>query len=234
MTGYLVLLRGINAGGKNKMPMALLRGIVRARGGVHHGGVEPALVLDLAVKGAVVVFALIPMIRPDTSHFAGKAMGVRAVLYPAMIVLIPAIWLLAGRPSPYPVWADIAFGLPFAIDAGANVFGLFAIPGFDVIPHFLGWFLISLAFGLGMAPLAGERWIGFGLVVGFGAVIDILWEAGEFAMMKSGASGLQLTYENTIQDLVMSLSGATVAAILIATILWPTEGSPATLFGWSP
>ena len=52
-------------------------------------------------------------------------------------------------------------------------------------------------------------------------------------MMKSGASGLDLTYENTIQDLVVSLAGATVAAIAIATILWPAEGTPATLFGWS-
>ena len=194
---------------------------------------DPALVLDLAVKVAVVVFALIPIVRPDASHFAGKAMGVRAVLYPAMILVIPVIWLLAGRPLPYPVWADIAFGLPFAIDAGANVFGLFAIPRFDVIPHALGWFFLSIAFGLAVAPLVSERWVVFGLVLGFGAVIDILWEAGEFAMLKSGASGLDLTYENTIQDLVVSLAGATVGAIAIATILWPPEGTPPTLFGWS-
>jgi hypothetical protein len=214
-------------------PVPPYPGFVPAHGRAHDASVEPALVLDLAVKVAVVVFALIPIVRPDASHFAGKAMGIRALLYPAMILLIPAIWLLAGRPTPYPVWADIAFGLPFAIDAGANVFGLFAIQGFDVIPHALGWFLLSTAFGLAVAPLVSERWIVFGLVLGFGAVIDILWEAGEFAMMKSGASGLDLTYENTIQDLVVSLAGATVAAIAMATILWPPEGTPATLFGWS-
>jgi hypothetical protein len=84
-----------------------------------------------------------------------------------------------------------------------------------------------------VAPLVGERWILFGLVLGFGAVIDILWEAGEFAMMRSGASGLQLTYENTIQDLLMSLSGAALAALVMATLLWPAPGTPATVFGWS-
>lgn len=83
-----------------------------------------------------------------------------------------------------------------------------------------------------MAPLVSERWIAFGLSVGFGAVVDILWEVGEFLMMRSGASGLQLTYENTIQDLVMSLGGATVGAVVIATLLWPAAGTPATLFGW--
>lgn len=193
-----------------------------------------ALILGtIVVKLVVVALTLYPLIRPGSSHFAGKAMEVRAVLYPAMMLLIPAIWLLAGRPHPYPALADIALGLPFAIDAGANVLGLFAIRGFDAIPHATGWFFLSIAFGLAIAPLAGERWILFLLVLGFGAVVDILWEVGEFAMMKSGASGLDLTYENTIQDLVMSLSGAAVAALVLATILWPAPGTPATLFGWA-
>jgi hypothetical protein len=206
---------------------------VRRRSATDDAQVDVSLILDLLVKAAVVGFALIPILRPESSHFAGKAMGVRALLYPATTLLIPAVWLLAGQPSPYPVWADIALGLPFAIDAGANVFGLFAIRGFDAIPHVTGWFFLSIAFGLAVAPLVSERWILFGLVLGFGAVIDILWEAGEFAMMRSGASGLQLTYENTIQDLVMSLLGAAVAALVMATVLWPAPGTPATLFGWS-
>lgn len=191
------------------------------------------LVIDVLVKAMVVGFSLYPIVRPDSSHFAGKAMGVRAMLYPATTLLIPLVWLVAGQPSPYPFVADIALGIPFALDAGANVLGLFAIKGFDAIPHSVGWFCLSIAFGLAVAPLVSERWILFGLVLGFGAVIDILWEVGEFAMMRSGASGLQLTYENTIQDLVMSLSGAAVAAVMMATVLWPPPGTPATLFGWT-
>ena len=194
---------------------------------------EMALLVDLAVKGAVAVFALIPVIRPRSSHFAGKAMGVRAVLYPGMTLLIPVLWLVAGSPLPYPVWADISLGLPFAIDAGANVFGLFAVRGFDAFPHAAGWFFLCTAFGFAVAPMVGEHWILFGLVLGFGAVIDIVWEIGEFAVMRSGASGLQLTYENTIQDLAFSLTGAGVAALVGSTLLWPAAGTPATLFGWS-
>jgi hypothetical protein len=89
-------------------------------GGTHHAPVEIGLVLDLAVKLAVLGFALVPVVRPESSSFAGKAMGFRAVLYPATTLLIPGIWLLAGQPSPYPVLADIAFGLPFLVDAAAN------------------------------------------------------------------------------------------------------------------
>ena len=31
----------------------------------------------------------------------------------------------------------------------------------------------------------------------------------------------------------MSLSGAAVAALVMATVLWPPPGTPATLFGWT-
>jgi hypothetical protein len=194
--------------------------------------VDPLLALDLVVKIGVVTLSIYPLARPESSHFAGKAMGVRALLYPAVMLLIPAVWLLAGRPLPYPVVADIALGLPFLVDAGANVLGLFAIRRFDMIPHASGWFFLSVAFGLAVAPMVPERWLLFLLVLGFGAIIDILWEVGEYAMMKSGASGLELTYENTIQDLVMSLSGAAVGALVMATVLWPAPGTPETLFGW--
>jgi hypothetical protein len=177
------------------------------------------LAIDVAVKVAVVAFALYPLVDPGSSHFAGKAMGVRAVIYPAFTLLIPATWLLSRRPKPYPFLADIALGLPFAIDAGANVLGLFDITGFDALPHAVG-------------PLLDRRWVAFLLVVGFGASIDILWEIGEYLLMKSGSSGLQLTYENTIQDLATSFLGGVLAAIVAATALWPARGTPRTLFGW--
>jgi hypothetical protein len=191
------------------------------------------LLLDLVVKGVVVGLSLYPLLRPGASHFQGKAMGVRALIYPAAILLIPAVWLAASAPSPYPYAADIALGLPFLLDVVGNVFGLFAIPRFDAIPHFVGWASLSIAFGLAIGPLVGERWVAFGLALGFGAVIDIVWEIGEFALMRSGASGLQLTYENTIQDLAMSLSGAAFGALLVATVLWPSAALPRGLFGWA-
>ena len=191
------------------------------------------LLVDLAVKVAVVGLSLFPLLRRGASHFQGKAMGVRAAFYPVAILVIPLTWLLSGRPEPYPYLADIALGMPFVLDAAGNVFGLFAIPRFDAIPHFFGWFFLAIAFGLAISPLVGERWIAFGLALGLGAVLDILWEIGEFALMRSGASGLELTYENTIQDLAMSLTGAAVGALAIVTVLWPAAGTFPTLFGWS-
>lgn len=190
------------------------------------------LALDLVAKTCVLGLALYPLLDPTSSHFTGKAMGFRAAVYPLATLVIPALWVAHRRPRPYPYLADTAFAIPFAFDAAGNVFGLFAISGFDVLPHSIGWLLISLAFGLAVAPHTDRRSIAAGLTIGFGATVDILWEIGEFAMLKSGSSGLQLTYENTIQDLAMSLMGAVVGGILVATVLFPRPGTPKALFGW--
>lgn len=193
----------------------------------------PWVLVDLAVKLAVVGLSLYPLARPDASHFKGKAMGIRAVAYPAVMLLIPAAWLFAGQPSAYPVAADVLVGVPFLVDALGNVLNLFAIERFDVIPHFVGWLCLAAAFGFAVNPMLDVRWVGFGLALGFGAVLDVVWEIAEFLFSRLGSSGLQLTYENTIQDLAMSLSGATAGAVLSATVLWPAAGTPASLFGWS-
>lgn len=190
------------------------------------------LILDIVVKALVVGLALYPLLDPGSSHFAGKAMGARAVIYPMSTLLIPAIWLASGRPGPYPFLADIALCIPFAFDAAGNVFGWFAVDGFDALPHFVGWFCLSIAFGLAVIPMIELRWVGFLLVVGFGATADVLWELGEYLLMRSGSSGLQLTYDNTIQDLTLSFTGGVVAAIVLVTVLWPAPGTPRTPFGW--
>jgi hypothetical protein len=192
-----------------------------------------AAIFDIAVKIVTIVLALVPLFDPGSSHFEGKAMGVRAVFWPLSTLVIPVVWWSRSRPRPYPYLADVALVTPFLLDAAGNGFGWFAITGFDVIPHLIGWLCLTLAFGLAVAPLVDGRWVAFGLALGFGATIDIAWEIGEYLLQRSGQSGLRLTYANTIQDLAMSLTGSLLGATLVATVLWPRPGTPRALFGWS-
>ncbi|MDP9482534.1 MAG: hypothetical protein M3P84_04840 [Chloroflexota bacterium] len=189
-------------------------------------------IANLVVKVVAVTLALIPLVDPDASHFAGKAMTVRALIYPWAALAIPAVWWARGRPRPYPYLADIALVAPFLLDAAGNVFGWFATTGFDAIPHLLGWLCLTVAFGLAVGPLVDRRWILLALTVGVGATIDIVWELAEYLLQQSGQSGLQLTYVNTIQDLATSLAGAIVGGLASVTILWPKPGTPRTVFGW--
>ena len=75
----------------------------------------------------------------------------------------------SARPRPYPFVADIAFVIPFILDAARIGFDLSARPGLDAVPHLGGWFCISVVVGLAVGPLVRERWIGFGLMVGTGS-----------------------------------------------------------------
>ena len=59
------------------------------------------------------------------------------------------------------------------------------------------------------------------IAVGFGAATEILWELGEYTVMKLGSSGLQLTYEDTIGDLALGGAGTLLGATLVAVAFRP-------------
>ena len=88
------------------------------------------LIADLAVKILAVALVLVPIVDPGLSQYTGKAVGVRAALWPLLALFVPAWWLAAGRPRPYPFVADILIVIPFLLDAAGNLLGLVAQPGF--------------------------------------------------------------------------------------------------------
>ncbi|MGH7543741.1 MAG: hypothetical protein ACREK7_07350, partial [Gemmatimonadota bacterium] len=61
-----------------------------------------APILNVAAKVLLVALLLYAVANPEMPRFAGKAMGIRAVLYPLATLLIALGWLLKGRPRPYP------------------------------------------------------------------------------------------------------------------------------------
>jgi hypothetical protein len=186
-------------------------------------------------KAAATALSLIPLVDARRSSFQGKAMRFRAVAYPAMTLALPAAWLAAGRPRPYPWRADVALSCPLVVDAGGNVLGLFArFRHFDRLPHFLGWTFVSLAAGDAVQPMAGNRALTLVAAAGVGAIVAVAWEIGEHAAWKRGASGLDLTYDDTIDDLAFSLLGSVAGAA--ASVLRPASDGRASsrrLFGWA-
>jgi hypothetical protein len=191
------------------------------------------LAANVALKGLAVGLSVYPLTRPQHSHFRGKAMAVRAVAYPPAVALVPLAWLAAGRPRPYPHGADMAVAGPFVVDAGGNVLGLFgSVPHYDLFAHYINWAMIVATFGRAVGPMTRSRPTTLGLAIGFGATTHILWEIGEYVMMKSGASGLDLTYENTIHDFIFSFLGTLTGSIATATLLWPGEEGGRAPFGW--
>ena len=146
-------------------------------------------------------------------------------VYPATTLLIPL--LVARRRAglgPYPFVADIALGIPFALDAGANVFGLFAIKGFDAHPA-LGRLVLPvdrLRAGGGSARLRALDSL-FGLVLrlrGRGSTSS--GRSASSRMMRSGGLGPPADVREHDPGPGRCRSvGAAVGALVMATVLWP-------------
>src|ERR1051325_5386108 len=114
-------------------------------------------------------------------RFAGKAFGWRLIGYSAAALLVPAIWALRGRRSPYPYAIDALFVLPFLIDTVGNALNLYdTVDWWDDANHFVNWAILTGAVAVGLAHVIDRRWEVFWLIVGFGAATAILWEVGEY------------------------------------------------------
>jgi hypothetical protein len=197
---------------------------------LYHAGVRARRLLPLlnvAAKLLLVALLYYGMTHLELDRFRGKAMGARAMFYPISIVVIPIVWAIRGRRPPYPHLADIFLAAPFIIDVAGNALDLYnTVVWFDDVAHTVTFLLLVLAMGFLILRLGLEPWIAACLTIGFGAVAHILWEIIEFLAMWIGSPGLQLTYEDTIGDLAMSLGGTVIAGLVTGWRAESLRGSP--------
>lgn len=173
-----------------------------------------------SVKAALVICLLAGLMFPDIPGVEGKGWLERSVSYPISALIIPVIWHLTGRRIVYPYLADAMLVSPFLLDLLGNLVNLFdTVQMFDDVLHFLNWTLLVGAMVLLLEPMRLARWNLVFLGAGFGAFSIIAWEGIEWIIQEMGTAGLQLTYDDTIGDLVLSTTGGVVGAIVAATVL---------------
>ena len=182
------------------------------------------LVVDVAVKAALVGLLLLAVLRPDLPQFEGKAMTGRALTYPLAAIVVPLGWWIyrrrGGRSRDYPYALDILLVLPFLIDTAGNALDLYdRIAWWDDANHFVNWALLTAAFGQLLLRLRLERWLLAGLAIGFGATTAVLWEFAEYWTFIRGSEEEETAYTDTLGDLALGLSGSVVAALVTATVL---------------
>lgn len=111
--------------------------------------------------------------------------------------------------------------LPFFLDTAGNVLNLFnTTEYFDRLLHWLNWLMLIAAFGGYVSAFKLVRPNVFALALGFGATTSVLWEIMEYILMRMGAGGLQLTYRDTVEDLILSFFGSVCGSLLVVTLLW--------------
>ncbi len=162
---------------------------------------------------------------PGIERFADKAFGARLVAYPLLMLVTPAIWWLVQRRrpagdrdrAPY-----LAFGLimlPFLVDVTGNSLDLYdTVVWWDDFNHFANWVLLCLGLGLVVAREVRPRWVQVGLVTGFGCLLALGWELGEWYTFIRHGTEIETAYEDTLGDLALGTLGALVAGFLVAPL----------------
>lgn len=176
--------------------------------------------INLAVKVALFAsFFVALVIKPDTVD--GKAMELRAPLFLAPAIIIPILAKVRGW-EPYPHSADALLSAPFLVDTLGNLLGFYdSFDATDDVLHLLNWVLLVAAYHAFRFRAVDDNRSAVFLGYGFGAIAIIWWEALEWMVSTDGfggADGLDLTYGDTVGDLVLSSTGGLIGSVL--GVMW--------------
>ncbi len=176
---------------------------------------------------AVLVVTMVLMVVGITvgfESFNGKGFIARIVLYPVLMLALPAAywWRRQSTDQPLPWGAFTLVMIPFLIDVLGNFFDLYdSIEVWDDLNHLVNWFLLLWGIGLLVFPSAAsvrERPVLVVFTVGaLGALLAVGWEVGEwYVFLKGGVEDVGL-YQDTIGDEVLGTTGAFAAGLIV---LW--------------
>jgi len=185
-----------------------------------------------AVRIALVIALAITVAFPNWEQFDGKGMAFRAPFYLLSVAVVPLIWRLRGSQPPYPHLVDSLVVAPFLVDTLGNVFSFYNnYSSTDDVLHFVNWVLLMGGITLAIARTGIAKFNAWVLGYGIGGLAIIWWEFAEYLVQELGTSGLDLTYGDTIGDLMLSSTGGALGAGLAVWIGWPDEDPRAVTEG---
>ena len=161
-----------------------------------------------AVKAAIVALAVDAAINSDEPRFKGKAMKVRALGYVGSLLVVPVAWRLRGRKGRYPRELDLLVALPILADAGGNAVGIYQRAHVDDAIHFANGALLAGVVGSLASPRTRTAWEAGAVAASIGTATAALWEIFEWVAMKLGARGMDLSYDDSMEDLIETSAGA--------------------------
>jgi hypothetical protein len=188
--------------------------------------------VTLAAKATTVAFGIDAWINHDAPRLRGKAIRTRAIGYSAALFVVPLAWrLLPGRRGDYPRALDLALTLPLLADAAGNAFGIYERARVDDAVHVANAAVLAGVSGSLAAAHVDEPWQA-ALAGGAIAIAgETLWETMEYVAWRFGQEGMDLTYEDTMDDIVGTWIGAVVGALYVLTRT-PKRNSTRERRGW--
>ena len=167
-----------------------------------------------AAKATVIALAVDAFLNSNAPKYQGKGMRLRAVGYAAGMLVVPIAWRARGRPQPYPRELDLAVTLPLLADAAGNASGVYQRAHVDDLIHFADGALVASVVGALATPRVKTSWEAAGIASLAGTAAAGLWEIGEWIGLKLGARGMNLSYDDTMTDLIETTAGAMLGGVI--------------------
>ena len=104
--------------------------------------------------------------------------------------------------------------LPLLADAGGNAIGIYRRAHVDDLIHFADGALVASIVGALATPRVRTSWEAAGVGTLAGTALAGLWEIGEWIGLKVGAKGMDLTYDDTMTDLIETMAGAVLGGVV--------------------
>jgi hypothetical protein len=166
------------------------------------------------VKAAVIALAVDAFVNSRKPRFRGKAMKVRAIGYAGALLVVPIAWRARGRQEPYPRELDLLVALPILADAGGNAVGIYQNAHVDDAIHFANGALLAGVVGAIALPRTRTAWEAGAFAAAVGTAAGAAWEMLEWVASKFGATGMDLTYDDTMEDMIETSAGAILGGIV--------------------
>ncbi len=168
----------------------------------------------VAAKAATIGFAVDAFRRADTPRLRGKGIRRRFFGYVGGVFLVPLAWRLSRNAGPYPRGLDLAVTAPLLLDAGGNALGVYQEAHIDDVVHFANAAVVAGVASALLAPRLKEPWQAAVAGSAVSMAAATAWEIVEYGAWRLGADGLNLTYEDTMDDIIESWLGAIVGGAL--------------------
>ena len=197
-----------------------------------HGPVRPPVVSPVAGRTAgtlavpllavvlkvVVVLAMLRAVAdPAWANLEGKAPVARAVVFPLLVLAVPAFWAMTGRATAYPWVADILVTLACLVDVGGNRLDLYdEIGWFDDAVHLVNTATVSAVAVVLTVPRAATVLEIAQAAVAAGLTASLAWELFEFGSFLTRSTEWTTAYSDTIGDLSLGWVGSVLAVVVLS------------------
>ncbi len=178
----------------------------------------------LLSKALTIAFGIDALINHRSPRLRGKAIRTRAIGYLGGLFVVPGLWWLIPDRGRYPRELDLAVTTPLLLDAGGNAFGLYEKAHIDDVVHLANSAILAGVAGAMLAPHVDERWQAAVAGAGIAVAAESAWEVAEFMAWRLGADGMDLTYEDTMFDMLEGFVGAGLGAAWVLLRLPQSRG----------